>query len=365
MPEYIRLELGKVTSCYKVCEQIGEGATSSVYSAKKRGETEIVWAVKVVNIRSNGQTDRGAGAEQIANEIKIWDHVGQHKNTVRCHEVFEEASRFCFVMDRCDGCVVDYIWRAKAVNEKTLACVFAQMLAAIAHVHSVGVAHRDIKPENFLHSAGTVKLSDFGLSLLVPARSVSKSLRGESDAYVLPGVAGTAPFMSPEMVSGNGHGLLTDVWSFGAMAYVMLLGHFPYHPHDFAAANVKVAIAQGSPLPSFEPCGALRADPHLLQPFGHVRRTGAGGCARISPTATSFLRSLLQRDPCRRVDAQGALRDPFLTCTAQGLREPPCLRDTFRMAMCAGAFSLLDVSEHKRRPTVAPSDVSTNTGGSV
>jgi serine/threonine protein kinase len=44
---------------------------------------------------------------------------------------------------------------------------FQQLIAGIAHCHSLGVSHRDLKPENLLlDDDGNLKISDFGLSTL-------------------------------------------------------------------------------------------------------------------------------------------------------------------------------------------------------
>ena len=45
---------------------------------------------------------------------------------------------------------------------------FRQMVAGLLHCHRRGVSHLDVKPDNMLLSAGTVKLADFGCSVLSP-----------------------------------------------------------------------------------------------------------------------------------------------------------------------------------------------------
>jgi p70 ribosomal S6 kinase len=41
----------------------------------------------------------------------------------------------------------------------------AQIVLAIAHLHTHGIIHRDLKPENILLDAsGNVRLTDFGLA---------------------------------------------------------------------------------------------------------------------------------------------------------------------------------------------------------
>merc|ERR1711924_314784 len=107
------------------------------------------------------------------------------------------------------------------VTEATLSGAFSQMLRGIAHIHSLEIAHRDLKPDNLLVNAGVVKISDFGLACFIGNHTGSLG-RG------VQGIVGMAPFMPPEMVRGEGYDMMCDMWSMGAVAYVLLLGHFPY-----------------------------------------------------------------------------------------------------------------------------------------
>jgi hypothetical protein len=52
-----------------------------------------------------------------------------------------------------------------ALSEDSARAVLKQLLAAIAHCHSLGICHRDLKPENILlEPTGQIKVTDFGMS---------------------------------------------------------------------------------------------------------------------------------------------------------------------------------------------------------
>ena len=104
-------------------------------------------------------------------------------------------------------------------NDRALA-IFAQIVDAVAHVHSHGFVHNDIKADNILLTKdGVPKLSDFGL-----ACTIGTPLDG----------AGTTKFMAPELLTDHGkkEGVPADpshdVWSLGVLLYTMLTGRFPW-----------------------------------------------------------------------------------------------------------------------------------------
>lgn len=66
--------------------------------------------------------------------------------------------------------------------------------------------YRDLKPENILiDSDGYLKLCDFGLS---------KRLKKDEKTMSF---CGTPEYISPEIISGVGHDIRCDWWSFGVI----------------------------------------------------------------------------------------------------------------------------------------------------
>ena len=102
------------------------------------------------------------------------------------------------------------------------ACQFSYNLAAALHyLHSFRIIHRDIKPENLLvysypDETKILKICDFGLATEVR--------RSEKLSFI----CGTATYVAPEIITGNGYGVEVDTWAAGIIIYFLLCGFPPF-----------------------------------------------------------------------------------------------------------------------------------------
>mmetsp|Transcript_39656 Transcript_39656/g.51136 ORF Transcript_39656/g.51136 Transcript_39656/m.51136 type:complete len:1011 (-) Transcript_39656:146-3178(-) len=95
-------------------------------------------------------------------------------------------------------------------------------IAAIAlplvYLHRRGIAYRDLKPENIvIDRVGYPKLIDFGLSKRID-ETAGKTFT----------LCGTAEYMAPETILGDGHNQAVDWWALGVLLYEMIVGITPY-----------------------------------------------------------------------------------------------------------------------------------------
>ncbi|KAJ2828478.1 hypothetical protein GGI24_002379, partial [Coemansia furcata] len=124
--------------------------------------------------------------ERVKREIAILKKC-RHPNVVRLREVIDDAHarRIYLVIEYMDG--GEITWRDSS-NLPVMAAgearsVFRDLVLGVEYLHYVGILHRDLKPQNLLHSkAGTVKISDFGVSFL--SRRMSKHQMREEEASI-------------------------------------------------------------------------------------------------------------------------------------------------------------------------------------
>ncbi|KAJ6604703.1 kinase-like protein [Mycena vulgaris] len=110
-----------------------------------------------------------------------------------------------------------------------------QIADALSFLHERGIVHRDIKDENVvLGPHGKCILIDFGSSGLVK--------RGGWDTF-----SGTLDYAGPEILRGERYeGKEQDVWAFGVVAYVLLVGECPFMTPAEAQDGLESPFANAS-----------------------------------------------------------------------------------------------------------------------
>ena len=246
---------------------VGQGTTATVHSAFCPALRRRV-AVKQMSLR------RQQRRELTFNEVVMMREF-RHPSIVSlldCHLVEEHL---WIVMEFMEGGNLTDIVTTVRLNENEAAAICAQVLSALAFLHSLGVIHRDIKSDSILLSLdGAAKLSDFGFC----AQLTSKKRKRQS-------LVGTPYWMAPEMVARLPYGPEVDIWSLGILVIEMLEGE----PPNFNDA-----------------------------PIGAMQQIKDGAAPALSPTTqaslqlTSFLARVLVKEQEERDTAANLLKSTFI-----------------------------------------------------
>lgn len=193
-------------------------------------ETSPVFAVKLIH-KGYAVRHGGISAKQIAMEVSLHSHVGQHPNIIEWFATGEDDVWRWIAMEFAEGGdLFDKIEADVGVPEDIAHVYFLQLISGVSFMHSKGIAHRDLKPENILLSEnGELKIADFGMATMFEykgARKLSSTMCG-SPPYIAPEVRNCV--RADRKSSGAKYSAdLVDIWSCGVILFVLLVGNTPW-----------------------------------------------------------------------------------------------------------------------------------------
>ncbi|CAL1695929.1 unnamed protein product [Somion occarium] len=164
-----------------------------------------------------------------------------------------------------------------------------QMADALCFLHAKGIVHRDIKDENVvLGPAGKCVLIDFGSAGLVK--------KGGWDTF-----SGTLDYAGPEILRGERYqGKEQDVWAFGVVAYVMLVGECPFTTAAEAQEGLESPFSTAS----------MALDERCLEGKEEEEEADGGG---ILADASALVRACLRVEVAARPTFEKILQCRFLS----------------------------------------------------
>jgi serine/threonine-protein kinase len=197
LAEGLRLRSGR----YELERRLGAGAAASVWLASDTLLERPV-AVKVL---AEGLVEDRAWLARFRREARIAARL-QHPNLVSIYDFNADVERPYLVMAYMSGgSLQDRIDAGGRPDAERLA---ADVLRALAHIHSAGIIHRDVKPGNvLLDRDGRACLTDFGVARPQDATSITQT--GQ--------IPGTARYMAPELWRGEQATERSDLFACGVL----------------------------------------------------------------------------------------------------------------------------------------------------
>jgi serine/threonine protein kinase len=205
---------------FDVVSKLGEGSFGVVYKGRDPHLKRDV-AIKICTVEDDKLRQRFLREAEIAGRL-------EHRNIVTVHSFGYHGNVPYMVQEYLEG------EDLKQTIDTNVPWSPAQRLAALqeiaegmSYAHSQGVIHRDIKPSNIrVLKDGRIKILDFGIAKLAYQES-QLTQRGVT--------MGTASYLPPEQVRGAEVDHRADIFSYGVLAYELLVGERPFKGKTISA----------------------------------------------------------------------------------------------------------------------------------
>ncbi|CAG9331416.1 unnamed protein product [Blepharisma stoltei] len=255
---------------FSIVKRIGKGKSAEVYLAISN-ENSQKYAIKAIE----KATLNAQSMSNLIEEIKIMRSLN-HPNILKLHRVYESDSHIYLVLDYFEeGDLYSRIIKKKNFTEAAVAKFSQKLFEVLEYLDSKNIVHRDIKLENILMVSNEndydFKLADFGLA----------SKLGEG----LTQICGSPGYIAPEILNRFSYGTKADVFSAGAVIYILLSGSMPFYGRE-----VKQIIISNR-----------EAKINFHQKVWET----------ISSGAVNFLQNIMDPRPSFRVSASEALKHPW------------------------------------------------------
>jgi serine/threonine-protein kinase len=245
----MRLRPGHRVGRYEILAALGAGGMGEVYRARDTKLNRDV-ALKFV-----GAPDRDTAASLSLTEARAAAALS-HPNLCTLFEVEHHDREPFIVMELIDGRPLAEIIGERGLAEGEVLRLGSQIASGVAHAHERHIVHRDLKSGNVMVTRdGRAKVLDFGIARQVAGPEIEQATTA---AYSMDGagnLAGTLPYMSPELLRGESPTPRSDVWALGVVLYEMATGRRPFDART--SVDLTSAILR-------EPVPAMSAGPGLV-----------------------------------------------------------------------------------------------------
>eukprot|EP01083_Nonionella_stella_P281653 958417_1 len=262
---------------YQFQSQIGRGVSGSVYLAQSRRSFKQ-YALK--RMPCSEKLNLKSFKREVVNLNLL-----NHPNIVTFNDAYMSGKHYFVTTEFCSGGTLhERIIQMKRFSERDCVAFMKTILEAVHYTHTQNIAHRDLKLSNIVFDSkntqhSKLKIIDFGESeLITDPQKKDKN------------IVGSLHFLPPEITrTRRKHELYAgDMWAIGVIAYTLIEGAFPYKPTH--VKSIKKTIDQ-TPL-------TWNAN------------------IPISDACKDFIQSLLHKDIDKRLNAQQALKHPWITSQA-------------------------------------------------
>ncbi len=229
---------------YQLIRQLGSGGMGSVWQAQDLTLNAQV-AVKLID----------PAIAQSPQALARFQREAQAAAAIRSSHVVQtldygvDAGRPFIAMELLNGeSLAARLTRHGQLSPADVAHIMGHVGRALAIAHRNDIVHRDLKPENIFvvreEDEEVAKVLDFGIARRQNKLGESDGLKTQTGTLL-----GTPYYMSPEQATGQPVDCLSDIWSYGVIAFECLTGRRAFEGDSLGALFHSVCIAE-LPVPS-------------------------------------------------------------------------------------------------------------------
>ncbi|MBL8917547.1 MAG: protein kinase [Myxococcaceae bacterium] len=205
---------------YQLVRRLAAGAMGTVHEAIQPGIGRRV-ALKVLLPHVAAQPD---ALERLRREAQALARL-DHPHTVSVYELIIDPPLYALSMELVEGEPADQrLARLGKRPFNEVSIVAGQLLSVLEAAHAQGIVHRDLKPANLIYDSSKpdpfIRVVDFGLAVLHGATTPRLTAEGQTP--------GTAEYMSPEQVRGEGTDARSDLYAAACVLFELLTGSAPF-----------------------------------------------------------------------------------------------------------------------------------------
>jgi serine/threonine-protein kinase len=277
---------GTMFGRYEVIAELGAGGMGRVYRARdSRLGRDVALKFPNLELTSDAEARERLRREALAASALNHPHVCTLYDVVD-----DDRGRPVLVMELVSGRSLDTAIQKEGLPLETVVRFGRQLVEALAHAHAHGIIHRDIKPANIIVTLdGRIKVLDFGI-----ARHLRDGdLAAVKEPTALTGVgliAGTLPYLAPEVLAGQPADARSDIWALGVVLYEIAAGTRPFDGVTGFAVSASILHEPMAPLPAHVPFAFGRILQRCLrkEPGQRYQSAGELGAAleMITPSVT-------------------------------------------------------------------------------
>lgn len=235
----------QVLGQYVIEATIDGGGMGVVYRARDVSLDRTV-AIKVLAPHMQQQETAWG---RILYEARILSSLN-HPHICTVYAVGEEAGLAYIAMEFVQGEPLSVALRKGPLPAIEVVRYGTEIADALGYAHGRRIIHGDLRSANIMITPDAhVKVLDFGLARRLESNEMESITTSHESLGSIGPIAGTLPYLAPEVLRGHSANIQSDIWSFGVLLHEMLAGRLPFvgqTPFDLSAS---IMTSYQGPLP--------------------------------------------------------------------------------------------------------------------